>query len=248
MRIVVTGAAGRVGSALTAGLRDSYDVLGVDRRAVKDGRWRRVDATRLRPLVRAFSGAEVVVDLAADPRLGAPWRSAYRNNIRATRNVLEAAKLAGVRRVIYASSNAVCAGYETEEPWASVVVGRYAGLNPAELPKITTSMPVRPSGPYALSKVFGEAACRYYADYHGLSTVCLRLGSVRNDRPPDIRGFATLLTHGDLRRLVHCAIQAKDLRYALAFGVSANRWGIWSLDEAHTLLGYEPLDNAESWR
>src|SRR5919107_2382311 len=86
----------------------------------------------------------------------------------------------------------------------------------------------RPDGPYAVSKAIGEAAARYFADVHGLSVICLRIGAVnRGDRPRDMRHLSTLLTHRDLVQLVERCIDAPDeLRFAVLYGVSANTWRI----------------------
>ena len=248
-RVVVTGAAGRLGSILLPSLAARYEVVGVDRKRVGAAPFRRASVSRLRSLVRLLQPGDVVVHLAADHRVRAPWKSVAKNNIAGTRNVLEAARLVGASRVIFASSNAVTAGHETDEPWASLVAGRYDGLDPSALPQITTVMPVRPTGPYALSKVFGEAACRYYSDTFGLSTICLRIGSVAaDDRPHKPREFATLLSHRDLVELIVRSIEAPDdVRFALLYGVSANTWRFYDLSDAST-IGFEPVDDAEKWR
>jgi nucleoside-diphosphate-sugar epimerase len=259
-KVLVTGAAGAVGTVLLPALGAPYDVIALDRRrthqapaavpAQPQTRFRRASITRLRPLVRAFADVDVVIHLAADSRLQAPWRSASRTNIHGTYTVLEAARISGVRRVIFASSNAVTAGYEKDEPWLSVIAGRYGGLDPIDLPRISTASPLRPTGPYAVSKVFGEAACRYYSDSFGLSTICVRIGSVNSDdRPHQLRDFATWLSNGDLARLMVAAIEAPaDVGFCVFYGVSANTWRMFDISEAEAAIGFRPLDNAEAFR
>ena len=119
-----------------------------------------------------------------------------------------------------------------------------------ELLRIRTDAPVRPDGPYGVGKAFGEAVGRYYADAWGLSVICLRIGTVnRADRPTGIRHFATLLTHRDLVSLVRCCIDAPpDVRFGIAYGVSRNTWRLWDVEAARELIGFEPSDNAESFR
>ena len=73
--------------------------------------------------------------------------------------------------------------YERDEPYASIVAGRYDGLDPDDLPRLTADAPIRPDGPYGIGKAFGEAAARYYAEEFGLSVICLRIGTV-NAREP----------------------------------------------------------------
>jgi uronate dehydrogenase len=152
--------------------------------------------------------------------------------------------------VIFASSNAVTAGYEKDEPWLSVIAGRYGGLDPAQLPRISTTSPLRPTGPYAVSKAFGEAACRYYSDAFGLSTICMRIGSVNADnRPHQLRDYATWLSNGDLAGLMVAAIEAPaDVGFCVFYGVSANTWRMFDLSEAEAAIGFRPADNAETWR
>ena len=111
-------------------------------------------------------------------------------------------------------------------------------------------MPVRPSGPYGIGKCLGEAAARYFSDYHGLSCICLRLGTVHgSDQPRAIRQYATLLTPNDLMRLYRAAVAAPDtLRFGTYYGVSNHKWRFWDISDAQRDLGYEPQDNAEVWR
>ena len=247
--VLVTGAAGTVGSILMEGLADEYAVHGLDFRR-GPGVEHVVDMTSPRPVERAFQGMHAVVDLAADPSVTASWKSVRENNIPATVTALEAAREAGVRRVVFASSNHVVGMYERDEPYASIVAGRYEGLDPNELPRLTALTPVRPDGPYGIGKAFGEAAARYYAEAFGLSVVCLRIGTVtRANRPGNPRQFATLLTHRDLVHLVRCCLRAPEsVRFAVFYGVSANTWRFWDIDEARTAIGYAPVDDAETWR
>jgi uronate dehydrogenase len=247
-RVLITGVRGLVGQVLRTALAEDYQIAGVDVRRGRDGLVRS-DMARLRHAERAVDGADVVIDLAS-AHWRQPWDVVRDNNIPAAWNTLEAARRRGVRRVIYASSNHVTGLYERDHPYASIVAGDYDGLNPATVPKITTSMAVRPDSPYGVGKVLGEAAARYYAEGHGLSVLCLRIGTLnRASRPAAARHFATLLTHDDMARLIRCCIEAPpDLTFGVYYGVSANTWRIWDLDDARRAIGYEPQDDAERWR
>jgi uronate dehydrogenase len=248
-RVLITGARGLVGRVLRKALADDYEVVGVDaRRRFRDG-VARADMTRLRQAERAVEGADVVIDLAS-AHWQRPWGVVHRNNIPAAWNTLEAASRRGVRRVIYASSNHVTGLYERDEPYARIVAGDYDGLDPATVPKIGTTMAVRPDTPYGVGKALGEASARYHAEAHGLSVLCLRIGTLNwANRPSVARHFATLITHGDMARLVRCCIEApQDLTFGIFYGVSANTWRIWDIDDARRLIGYEPADDAEQWR
>lgn len=247
--MLITGAGGLIGQILRAGLADGRLVRGLDV-ARHPGVDHVANMTKLRRARRAFRDLDAVVDLAADPSLSASWRAVRRNNVPATLNALEAARLAGVRRVVFASSNHVVGGYERDEPYASVVAGRYDGLDPGRLPRLRSDAAIRPDTPYAVGKALGEAAARFYAEVHELSVICLRIGTVnRESRPTTPRHFATLLTHRDLVHLVDCCLAAPpEVGFAVVYGVSANTWRIWDIEEARALLGYSPRDDAERFR
>jgi nucleoside-diphosphate-sugar epimerase len=244
-RILITGAAGLVGTVLMRGLESRYDVVGVDRALRRPPNVRRRNLARSRGLAGIFAGADAVVDLAGLSDDRTEWKDVRRNNLRATLNVLDAARRAGVGGYVFASSNHVTGGYEREPPWNAIVAGDYDGLDPGSLPLIGTDWPVRPDGPYALGKVLGEAAARWYSDAFGLSAICLRIGTVNaEDRPRNPRHFATLLTHADLLRLVECALAA-DVQFAVCYGVSRNTWRFWDISNE---IGYDPQDDAERYR
>jgi nucleoside-diphosphate-sugar epimerase len=249
-RILITGAAGLLGTVLTRGLEGRYDVVGIDRALRRPPNVRRLNTATSSSLAAAFAGADAVVDLAAIPEAGTPWKDVWRNNLPATMNALDAARRAGVGRYVFASSNHVTGGYEQEPPYSAIVAGDYAGLDPASLPLIGVTWPVRPDGAYALGKVLGEAAARWYAETSALSTICLRIGTVNaEDRPLQPRHFATHLTHADLLRLVECALEAPaDLGFRVYYGVSRNTWRFWDVADAAREIGYDPQDDAERYR
>lgn len=250
-KILITGAAGLVGGVLRGGLADDYDIRALDIQPV-DGAADGVaaDATDLDAGLAAYDGVDTVIDLASVPDQHSPWDVVRDNNLPSTWNALESARRAGAKRVIFASSNHATGNYENDQPYVSIVAGRYAGITPRGFPLVTPNMPIRPDGPYGVGKAFGEAAGRYYSDVHGLSVICLRIGTLnRESRPTAIRHFATLLTHGDLIRLVRACVNAPDdLRYAIFYGVSDNTWRFWDISNARELLGHTPRDNAEQWR
>jgi nucleoside-diphosphate-sugar epimerase len=246
-KVLITGASGLIGQILWHGLGDAYELHGVDRRRAPG--IKRADLTKPRAAAAAFDGIDAVVDLAGRPEPDTPWSDIWKNNIPATVNALEAARRAGVTRFVYASSNHVTGMYEHEQPYKRIVAGELAGLDPAETPLIRPTDPIRPDSPYALGKALGEAAGRYYADEHGLSVICLRIGTVNpQDRATQPRHFATLLTHADLLALVDCALRApREHRFGIYYGVSANTWRFWDVDNAAE-IGWAPSDNAEHFR
>jgi nucleoside-diphosphate-sugar epimerase len=247
-RVLITGAAGLIGGILRRELADRYDLTALD--ATRRRGLLRTDMRKLDSILDAFAHQDVVVDLAADPSPGASWKTVYENNLAATYNAFEASHRSGVRRLVFASSNHVTGLYEHDHPYSEIVEGEYGSLDPAAIPLIDAAAPIRPDGLYAIGKAFGEALGRYYAEEHGLSVICLRIGTVNAaNRPQSARQFATLLTHADLVRLVRSAIEAPEsVRFAVVYGVSNNTWRFWDLEEARATLGYVPEDDAESWR
>jgi nucleoside-diphosphate-sugar epimerase len=249
VRVLVTGAGGLIGSILWEGLADDHSLQGIDLRQDRARGIRRADVRRARSLRSAFEGVDAVVDLATGSTLDIPW-DVVEGDIRGRINLLEAARRHGVRRYVFASSNHSTGMYELDEPYTSIVAGVYDGLDPASVPQIRTDWPIRPDSPYGVGKAAAEGAARYYSDQHGISCICLRIGTVlAEDRPKTPRHYATLLTHSDLVRLVGCALGAPlELRYGVYYGVSANTWRFWDITNAAHDLGYEPQDDAERFR
>jgi nucleoside-diphosphate-sugar epimerase len=249
-RVLITGASGLVARTLAEALGDAYDLSGVDIKPSTMIDTTVADMTDLEAIQPAFEGKDVVIDLAAVADDYAPWEIVHKNNFPSTYNALEAARRAGVKRVVFASSNHVTGLYETDEPYASIVGGRYEELDPADIPYVTTDMAIRPDGPYGIAKAFGEAAGRYYSDRFGLSVICLRIGTLNKEgRPVIVRQFSTLLTHGDLVHLVEKCIEAPDeLKFAVFYGVSDNKWRFYDIENSRELIGYEPQGDAETFR
>ena len=249
-RLLITGASGLIGGVLTDALSDTYELSGVDVNPPPNFDSLAADMTDLTAIQPAFEAQDVVIDLAAASASTTAWEQVYKNNVPSTYNALEAARKAGVKRVIFASSNHVTGMYENDYPYSAIVAGRYEGLDPLNTPYITADMPIRPDGPYGIGKALGEAAGRHYSDEYGLSVICLRIGTVNaENRPHTVRNFATLLTHRDLVHLVETCVEAPDeLRFAIFYGVSDNKWRFWDISDSMKAIGFRPQDNAESWR
>lgn len=244
-RILITGWNGLIGNILSGSL-PLYPIRGFDLVATPP----LADATNLNAILPFFEGIDVVIDLAAVSDQFASWETVYRNNIPATWNVLEASRRAGVKRVIFASSNHVTGLYEYVRPYCDIVAENYQNLDPTALPHISSFMPVSPDGPYAIGKACGEAIGKYFAVQHSLSVICLRIGTVNKENRPLIpRHFATWLSHRDLVHLVERCIEAPEsVPFAVFYGVSNNKWRFWDIRNAEKLIGYNPKDNAEQWR
>ncbi len=235
--IAVTGSTGGIGRILRDGLSDRFAVRWLSRDDA--------DITDLGSLERAFAGADAVVHLAAAAEIQAPWEQVLPANIVGAYNTFEAARRAGVRRVVFASSNHAVGMYMHD-------TDRFADpKHPIEVP---ADAPVRADSLYGASKAWAEAVGRFYAERQGIEVVCLRIGWVMDEdgppsstelreEPPDVapRAPGMWLSHRDCVSLVEAALTA-DVQFAIVHGVSDNvgRW--LSLDEGRRLLGWKPRD------
>jgi nucleoside-diphosphate-sugar epimerase len=239
MRIVVTGAAGNIGKAVMAELEGDFDIVALGRTAAPG--IVQVDLSDFGKLLPLFKDVETVVHLAADPRAHvASWDIILRDNVVATRNVYEAARLQGVRRVVFASSHMATIGWESVSPWCDVL----AGAPPPEgFRPLDETTPYRPNVDYAMSKAWGEIQGRMYSEQFGLSVIALRILWCTRDGIPPAGQEALWLSHRDAARAIRCAITAPmESRFRAYYIVSNNRNRIWDLESATRELGWVPLD------
>ncbi|GAB3626840.1 NAD-dependent dehydratase [Pandoraea terrae] len=167
-------------------------------------------------------GVDAVVHLGGIS-VEAPFPELLEANIRGTYHLYAAAQAAGVRRIVYASSNHVTGFYPTTQV-------------------IDTEAPVRPDCLYGVTKCFGEALSRYYFDRFGLETVCLRIGS-SFEAPRDARMLVTYLSFRDFIEAVRCSLFAPRVGHSILYGVSDNRTKWW--DNRHAAhLGFRAQDSS----
>lgn len=248
-RVLVTGMSGLIGSALYRILGDKYEWTALNRRQTPGVPTVQADIADLEVIRPAFEGIDTVVHLAAVAQVDAPWESILTPNIIGTYNVFEAARQAGVKRVIFASSGATVAGLHREEPFKALVEGRYSEVG-GSWPMVTHESMPRPLGLYGVSKVFGEVLARHFADTSPMSMICLRIGWVgEKDRPETPAHFANWCSQRDIVQMIDRSIQAPEsLRYDIFFVTSNNRWRYRDLEHGRSVLGYVPEDNAEDHR
>jgi UDP-glucose 4-epimerase len=233
-RVAITGAAGRIGTSLTAYLRDRHELRLLvattdDTDELTDcGEVCCGDINDSAYLDRAFAGIDTVVHLAADPSPRATWESLLPNNINGTRQVFAAAAAAGCRRVIFASSIHAVSGYHPRH-------------------QVHPDDPVNPGDLYGVSKCFGEALARYYAEQRDLSAICIRIGwFASRDQAAEAESLANLnafVSHRDLDQLIARAIADERLTFAIVHGLSANPFNRLDTHTAEELLGYRPQDD-----
>jgi hypothetical protein len=229
--ILITGAAGRIGTMLRSRLARHDRVLrlldiapltaGPGEEAVT------ATVTDLAALTAACQGADAVIHLGGVPTEG-PWDEILRVNIDGTYNVFEAARRAGAPRVVFASSNHAV-GFEPRQ----------------DFPVPDYAFPA-PDTYYGVSKVAGEGLAALYARRYGMDAICVRILSCF-ERPRTPRMLATWLSPDDAGRLFEACVSAPSPGFRVVFGVSANtRGGLVSLAEARA-LGYQPRDDAEAY-
>ena len=248
-KVVITGMSGRIGRIIYEHLKHHWALSGVDIKPSEGLPLVVADINDHNTLTSAFKETYAVIHLAANSNAEASWDEIVSPNILGTRSVFEAARCAGVSKVIFASSNRVTGLYEKDEPYRSIAAGRYDGFSPNNIPQINHTMPIRPDGYYGISKAFGEALGRYYAEALGMQVICLRIGVVNQEnRPRSVREYATLLTHKDLVALIDKCLKNQEITFDIFYGVSFNKWKFWDTSHATDKLGWTPEEDAEMFR
>jgi nucleoside-diphosphate-sugar epimerase len=246
--IVLTGAAGNLGSKLRAALAGRYALRLVDRETRGDPEVAPFDLSIWSETwADLFVGARAVVHLAANPKADASWDDLLAPNIDAVLNVFDASVRAGVRRVIVASSNHVMGGYQNDCSPGKLTTN--LSLRPGTLYVVHGEL--RDSSAYATTKLFAERVGRWYAERFGLSVIAVRIGWVRpgenreNELPVD-RGdwFRQMwLSNRDFCRLMECCLEADEaIRFEVVNGMSNNLGMAWDLEHTRQVVGYQPQD------
>ena len=251
-KVLITGASGLIGELVVEHLGDKYELTGLARRlveAIPSLRASITDAEAIRP---AFQGIHTVLHLAAATTgLTELWGPTMSVNIQGTLNVYEAARLAGVKRVVFMSSGCTQLGYMMQDdlPYGKLATARE---DDPEFPKswrlITLEDPPRPDSPYAVSKLFGENTGRMYADRHGISTIVIRLGGVLRENRPHVRGiWPGFLDQMDAVDLIDRCISAPDdMLFDTFNAISNNKWRWREIEHSEEVLGWVPEGSAEA--
>jgi len=250
-RVLITGMSGLIGETVRRRLEGRYTLRALNRRPITGVDCHQADIADLDAISPAFRDVDAVVHLAArvasDTDRGT-WDAILRDNVVGTYNVFEAARRAGVKRVIYASSGATVSGIERDAPYAALTAGRYDEV--AEWPILTHESPTRPNGLYGCSKIWGEALARHFADTTAMSMICLRIGHVSAvDRPTRPREYSVWCSRRDIAQMVErCLAAPHSLRFDVFFVTSGNKWGYRDIEHARARVGFVPEDRAEDHR
>jgi nucleoside-diphosphate-sugar epimerase len=265
--VLVTGANGLIGNLVYAHLatmperylpfgnarrrEPSARVTGAIYTPIPDDRLRIADLMDFDKMRRAIEGMDVVVHMAADASGHSGYKSVLKNNIIGARNVFEASRLAGVKRVIFASTNQVVFGYRDTEPYKSLFELRFDDVDPKAIEPIAHDQPARPLNDYAASKVYGEMLAHQYAFAHGMSCIALRVGWVTHDDelPHPAARFLWCSKRDIVQIVMRCIEAPASLRFDVFFGQSNNPYNLVDIEHPRRVLGYEPQDNVEDhWR
>ena len=229
-RILLTGAAGDIGTRLRKILKPVYPQLrlsDIEEPAdlSADDEFVRAELSRIEEVERAVDGIDGVIHLGGFSVEGA-WERILQSNIIGCYNLFEAARRKGVQRVVFASSNHAVGFYPRHH-------------------RIGVDVTVRPDSRYGVSKAFGEALGSLYADKHGLRVLCLRIGNV-GDAPIDQRRLSIWLSAEDLAQLIRIGLEHPDLRFEIFYGASCNERAWWDNHKAYD-YGYRPTGHAEDY-
>ena len=233
-RVLVTGAAGRIGSYFARHTEGKYDLRlmvqkpGDETDIVDLGEIVFADLSDLDALKRHCAGMDTVVHMAGNASAEATWGQLLGPNIIGVYNIMAAAKAAGCRRLIFASSiHAVSGGREDVQ--------------------VKTSEPVMPGDLYGVTKCFGEALGRYMAEQEGLSVIALRIGAFQTLEAASQEYSKGMMdgyvSERDLNQLLHRCIDATNLKFAIFHGLSNNRFNRLDISDARELVGYDPQDD-----
>ncbi|MFT7527286.1 MAG: uronate dehydrogenase [Arenicella sp.] len=229
-KIVLTGAAGRLGSYLREPLSKLADKL-VSTDLVDDigtlyarESYHKADLTSLDQMVDVLEGADMVVHFGA---IGdeAPFEELLGPNFVGAYNVWEAAYRNGVRRVVYASS--------------VHAVGMHS-----RTAAIGLDAPHKPDTFYGLAKCFAEDLASMYWDKRGVEAVCMRIFSCAQVN--NARSLGTWLSYDDLIHLVEQSVNTPVTGFSVVYGISNNDRSPVDNTKAN-FLGYRPKDNAEQF-
>lgn len=227
MKILITGARGTIGQKLIEALENEHELCLLSRSKVTgDARWRQVDVTCFEDVLAAMDGVDAVIHLAIATGYEGDYEDDVFNaqrfdtNVKGTYTVFEAARRAGVKRVIYTSSLTVVWG----------ATGEVAGDAPAH-----------PVGTYALTKQLGEQIAAYYTAQHKMSVLCLRI-----PKPIDVDDLSTRETpilpqwiaFPDLIQAYQLALNVADIAFEVVTVVGESSKRRWDISKAEQVLGY----------
>jgi nucleoside-diphosphate-sugar epimerase len=232
-RILITGASGRIGTTLRRAFADEYDIRSLDRTPNPDDPDAIVaDLQDYEALRIAMEGIATLVHLAATPTEAPFIENLVPNNVVGVYHTFEAARAAGVKRIIFASTVQVVTNASKDQT-------------------VEIEDPPCPLSLYGATKYLGEVLGRWYNDKHGMEFIGVRIGWFMD--PTNAQDVRLLHTNAEMRllwfsagdtvRLFRRAIEQENVGFAVVFGTSKTEPEWLSLRTAREILGYEPQDS-----
>ncbi len=247
-KVLITGASGLIGGLALRNLGDKYDFSALNRSPVEGIPCTQADINDAEAIKPAFTGMDMVLHLSAETKDLYNWAKILSTTMAGTVNVFEAARLAGVKRIVFGSTGGSMCGYEYDDslPYGRLAAGKYEEVG-EKWPLLTHTDPPRPDAPYSIGKVFGEAAGRWYADYYGISVLCIRLGAVLpDDRPTLLRHFPGYLAHADCVQMIDkCLSAPPSLKFDIFDAISENKYRWRDTSHAKEVIGWQPTGSAD---
>ena len=248
-KVLITGASGDIGGLTWRNLGHKYDFSGVNRSHVEGLPNTRASISNFEAILPAFEGIDTVLHLSAENRNVHSWEGNVEINIKGCRNVYEAARIQGVKRVVFASSGATTLGPRYHlSPYKELAAGEFDKV-PAQWEMLDYRTPYWPYDLYGVCKAFGEILGRMYAGEWNLSVICLRIGALLKSNRPDIQSHVPgWLSHGDCVQMIDLCLSAPEsLRFDIFDVISNNKWAERDISHAREVLGYDPQDSSDNF-
>ena len=223
--VLITGATGDVGTHLARELASKYKLRLSDKRPLKAKNFIKADVSKMADALKITKGVDAIVHLGGYSVEGS-WENILQANIIGCYNVFEAARRNGVKRIVFPTSNHAVGFYRRDRT-------------------IDDHVYPRPDSRYGVSKVFGEALGRLYADKYGMEMFMIRIGNV-NPKPIDKRRLSIWFSPRDLAQLVSIGIDKPGIKFEIVYGISGNKRAWYDNSNAYR-LGYQPQDDAEAY-
>ncbi|MDR0219592.1 MAG: NAD(P)-dependent oxidoreductase [Enterobacteriaceae bacterium] len=231
--ILLTGASGRIGRTFFLAMQEHYIFTLVDQKYPDfhiplPHHFILADLSDPTVAEQLVANVENIIHLAGIPHADAKFADLLPANVLTVTYLLQAAAKSQCRRFIFASSAQAIEGYPVDK-------------------QVADNIAVSPANIYGVTKCYGEALCSYFATQKELSSIAIRIGAFEfkeNHNLKNARDLSAWLSPDDAIQLLACAVEAENITFFIAHGISDNRFKRLDLTETRKILGYEPKDDA----